>query len=57
MVSAWRNRRLETWNSEKWSCRIEAARSSPVRVRSLFTWEVTPELTIHLEAPRAGSKR
>ena len=55
--SAWRNRRLETRNSAKRSCRIEPARLSSARWRSLFIWEVAPELTIHLEVPDAGSKR
>src|SRR5215470_16422273 len=57
MLSAWRNRRRETWNSAQQFCRIEPARSSPVRRRSPFNWEVAPELTIHLDAPEAGSKR
>ena len=33
------------------------ARSSSALWRSLVTWEVAPELTIHLEVPDAGSKR
>ena len=39
------------------SCTIEPARSSPAGCRCLFTWEVAPELTIHLDVPEAGSKR